>query len=66
MFYSDNPVRDAEYWIANQDKEEMDHKVGSCDHCGDTIFGYEAYYDFNGEMIHEDCLYAWAEGYRRR
>lgn len=64
-FYSDNPVRDSEQWLAYQDKEELNHKVGYCDHCGDAIFGYEAYYDFNGEIIHSDCLYAWANKFQK-
>lgn len=64
-FYSDDPVRDAEAYLAYQDKQEKSHRVGRCAHCKDIIFGYEAYYDFNGEIIHEDCLYAWAEKYKK-
>ena len=38
--------------------------VGKCDGCGDEIHSDEDYFDINGELIHEDCLYSWAERYR--
>lgn len=64
-FYSNDPVRDAEDWLRCQDEDERKHRVGYCDHCGEIIYGYEEYYDFNGEIIHADCLYAWAEKFRK-
>ena len=65
MFYSDNPVRDAERWLAYQDKQAEAHRVGRCAHCGDDIFGYEEYYDFDGDLVHEDCLHGWAQNYKK-
>lgn len=59
-----DPVRDAEYFLANEDKEALSSEVGRCAHCKDTVFSYEERYTINGELIHGDCLYSWAAKYK--
>lgn len=62
MFYSDDPIRDAERHQAWLDARQ--EVIGKCEHCGDNIYADEDYYDIEGEIIHEDCLREWAEKYR--
>lgn len=62
MFYSDDPIRDAERHQAWLDARQ--EVIGKCEHCGDDIYADEDYYDIEGEIIHEDCLREWAEKYR--
>ena len=57
MFYSDDPIRDAERYHGEAEV------IGKCEHCGDDIYEGEDYYDIEGEIIHEDCLREWAEKY---
>lgn len=57
MFYSDDPIRDAEQYHTEPSV------IGKCEHCGDYIYADEDYYDIEGEIIHEDCLREWAEKY---
>ena len=53
MFYSDNPVRDAERWMAAQDQKLARRPV--CDICGEHIQDDIAY-NINGGLVCRDCL----------
>jgi hypothetical protein len=64
LYYSDNPVRDAELFLAHQEIESESSRIGRCAHCKDTVFAYEERYTINGELIHGDCLYSWAAKYK--
>ena len=41
--------------------------IGHCEVCGGEIYGSteefysDAYYDFEGELVHEDCLKAYCD-----
>lgn len=52
MFYSDDPVRDAERHIAQQD-EKLSH-YPKCSHCGYEIQD-EKLFDLDGELYHIKC-----------
>ena len=52
MFYSDNPLADAENYAAAQD--EQLEKVAKCDQCGKPI--YEKGYKIDGELLCLDCV----------
>ena len=52
--WSNNPVRDAEWFQAERD--EKIKKLISCDHCGNVIGYGEDYFDIDGEIYCEDCL----------
>ena len=61
-FWTDNPERDAE-----RDYEEREpKKIGVCEECSDPIYDGEDYYEIDGDMLHEDCLYDWAHKYKVR
>ena len=64
MFYSDNPVRDAERYLAAQ--EERLERYPKCSHCGEAIQDDELF-DINGELYHLSCaekeFVKWTEGY---
>ena len=60
MFYSDNPVRDAERYDACQRDPAV---IGKCAACGDTIYDDDMYYDIEGDLIHENHLDKWASKY---
>lgn len=53
MFYSDDPVRDAERYLDYLDKELAKRPV--CCECGEHIQEERAYY-INGEMICQECM----------
>ena len=38
--------------------------IGVCEACGQPIQDGEGYYDFDGSLVHEECLLYWAEKYR--
>jgi hypothetical protein len=61
MFYTDDPIRDAERHQAWQDSQQESDTIGWCEHCGEPIYAGEDYYEIYGEIIHEDCLRDWAE-----
>ena len=52
MFYSDNPIADAENYAAEQD--EQLEKIAKCDRCGEPI--YEKGYKIDGELLCLDCV----------
>ncbi len=45
----------------------MENKIaGYCAECDDPIYEEDERYEFpDGDMIHLDCLYDWAEQYHR-
>ena len=57
IFYSDDPVRDAERHQAHNEPKV----IGKCEQCGDDICADEDYYDIYGALVHEDCLKDWAK-----
>lgn len=48
----DAPIEDA-HDHANRDMPE----VGTCEHCGKPIYGWEDYYDIDGVLLHFNCEY---------
>lgn len=52
MFYSDNPVRDAEMYMARQEAELL--KMPICEHCGERI--QDDYYEIDGCIVCDDCI----------
>jgi len=52
MEYTDNPVADAERYIAEQERELQ--KLPKCSHCGEPIQDEECW-AINGEIYHPDC-----------
>lgn len=59
MFYSDNPGRDADRYIAYQ--EARLERFPKCDSCGEPIQD-EYLWDFNGTIYCEECA---ADEYRK-
>ena len=53
MFYTDNPVADAERHFAQQEKEL--ERLPKCYECGQPILG-EHCYEINGKYICAPCL----------
>lgn len=60
MFYSDDPVRDAERYDRYLAKQE--EELPQCHCCGDPIQD-DFYYEINGDAICEDCL---QENFRKK
>lgn len=59
MFYSDDPMRDADrYEVARQEEED---KLPVCDICGEPIQD-DYLYDLEGTLVCEECL---KENYRK-
>lgn len=52
-FYSNDPVRDAERYLAEQD--EQLERYPKCAHCGHEIQD-ERLVNINGELFHLDCI----------
>ena len=65
MFYSDDPVRDADRYDMEMHRQRERCRRGSCACCGEAIYGYEDYYDIDGILLHEDCLTDWAYQYKK-
>lgn len=53
MFYSDNPIRDAENYYARMEEETAKRPV--CDCCGYPIIG-DICYRIDGDLYCEDCM----------
>ena len=64
-FYSDDPVRDFDRWDAEMERNRMRHRRGRCIHCDEDIYEGEPHYDIDGDLLHEDCLWGWAQEYKR-
>ena len=60
MFYSDDPVRDAERHLEDQDRQA--EKLPVCSDCGGPIYD-DHYYLINDEVICQSCL---DDNYRKR
>lgn len=65
MFYTDNPVMDAEMYDRAMEREMERSRRGKCAYCRETIYGCDEYYDFDGELVHDECLIDWAAQYRK-
>ena len=52
MRVTNNPIKDAERWITEQEKEI--EKLPRCDYCGETL--YEYYYDIMGDKVCRECI----------
>lgn len=55
-FYSDDPVADFNQWDAEQNRRQQEHRIGRCAQCGEDIHDYDDYYDFDGTIVHDDCV----------
>lgn len=53
MYYSDDPVRDAERYMEDQERRSEQRPV--CSDCGYTIYD-DHYYQINDEVICRRCL----------
>lgn len=53
FFYSGDPVRDAERYLAAQDEEAEKYPV--CAHCDEPITD-EKLFDLDGELYHISCF----------
>lgn len=56
IMWTDNPVLDAERYY----EEIKPAYIGNCEHCSDVIREGDNYYNFDGELVHYDCLREWA------
>ena len=65
MGWTDNPVRDAECHIAMQERYAEQHRKGKCVHCGADIHDYDDHYDFDGDLVCDDCLIDWARKFKK-
>jgi len=52
MYFTDNPVADAERYMAEQEEELK--KLPVCDYCNEPI-QEEYYFDIEGDIICETC-----------
>lgn len=64
LYQSDDPGRDVERWEAHSERRRARRYRGKCAHCGEPIYGGEPHYDIDGELVHEECLFDWAESYK--
>ena len=53
MIYTDNPIRDAEIYF--EQLEQAAAQLPKCDYCGKPLDDH--YYDINGDIVCEDCLW---------
>lgn len=64
FYYSDDPVRDAERHMAEQDRQR--ERYPKCSHCGEEIQDDELF-DIHGEVYHLSCaekeFVKWTEDY---
>lgn len=65
MSWTDDPVRDAELHMELQEAYERAHRKGRCAHCRTYIHDYDDHYDFDGELVCDECLIDWAREYRQ-
>lgn len=40
--------------------------IGNCENCSDPILAGEDHYNIDGVILHEDCLWDWAEQFMVR
>lgn len=43
-----------------------EYYICDCPVCGEPVMEWDDRYDIDGEIIHDDCLYAWAEKFLKR
>lgn len=55
MIWTDNPVRDAERYFADQEEELS--RLPKCDGCGVPL--YDHYFDADGDRLCDDCFHDW-------
>lgn len=65
-FRSDDPAADFDRWDWEQERSRERHYLCKCAQCGEPVYDYEEYYDFDGDKVHEDCMLAWVEQYKVR
>lgn len=53
MRITDDPIRDAEAWITEQDKALA--KLPRCDYCGEPIQD-DYYFDIQGDRVCQHCI----------
>lgn len=64
--WTDDPVKDAEAYDRQLERNAERHCIGRCAHCGEPVHDWDDHYDFDGVLVHDDCLYGWAENYRKK
>lgn len=64
-FRTDDPVRDFERWDAEQERRRELHFLCRCSQCGEAVYDYDDYYDFDGDKVHEDCAMDWIAQFKR-
>lgn len=65
MCWTDDPVADFKRWDGEMHRRQERCRRGRCLHCGEDIYDYEDYYDVDGILLHEDCLFDWAAQYKK-
>lgn len=60
MHYTDDPVRDAERYQMDLERENPP-KVILCDECGIDIYPGQKYYNIDGNKFCKDCIELFAE-----
>lgn len=65
MYWTDDPVRDAARYDAEQDRKLAECCIGKCTQCGAVLYSFDDYYDVDGTLICDDCLYDWAAQYKK-
>ena len=66
MPYSDNPIADFEQWDAEQNRKREQHRVGRCAQCGEDIYDYDDYYEFeDGNLVHDECVIDWIAQFKK-
>ena len=56
----DDPIADAHDY-ANRDIPSR----GKCEVCGEDIPTWDQYYDIEGQLVHDECIYDWVGQYRK-
>ena len=65
VFRTDDPGRDADNWNAYYERLQERHFLCRCSQCGEALYDYDDYYDFDGDKVHEDCVMDWIEQFKR-
>ena len=65
MSWTDDPVADFDTWDRTQHEKRVQHRVGRCAQCGEDIHDYDDYYDFNGDLTHDECMLDWVAQFKK-
>ncbi len=65
MCWTDDPVADFNRYDMEMERKRERHYKGECIHCREAVYDYDDHYDMEGDLLHEDCLYGWAEQYKK-